>query len=85
MVSFTSKETTKFYEYEGKFKRETYDKFLIEKKFNYQLDGNENCYPNCDVNVWLRSCEEEIKEPIEGKITGKWFTDLLIFLLQLAL
>ncbi|XP_044262087.1 carotenoid isomerooxygenase [Tribolium madens] len=27
-------------------------------------------YPNCDVNVWLRSCTEEISEPITGTITG---------------
>ncbi|XP_052893451.1 carotenoid isomerooxygenase isoform X1 [Anopheles moucheti] len=27
-------------------------------------------YPNCDVNVWLRSCEQEIVEPIEGKVQG---------------
>ncbi|XP_058449286.1 carotenoid isomerooxygenase isoform X2 [Malaya genurostris] len=27
-------------------------------------------YPNCDVNVWLRSCEQEIVEPIAGKVTG---------------
>ncbi|XP_013185217.1 carotenoid isomerooxygenase [Amyelois transitella] len=28
-------------------------------------------YPNCDANVWLRSCEEEVTEPLEGKITGE--------------
>lgn len=30
----------------------------------------ENCYPNCDVNVWLRSCEQEIIEPVEGVVSG---------------
>ncbi|RZC35697.1 carotenoid isomerooxygenase [Asbolus verrucosus] len=30
----------------------------------------ENLYPNCDVNVWLRSCDREITEPITGAITG---------------
>lgn len=30
----------------------------------------ENCYPNCDVNVWLRSCEKEIIEPMLGIVTG---------------
>lgn len=29
-------------------------------------------YPNCDSSVWLRSCEEEIDEPLEGKITGTY-------------
>jgi len=28
-------------------------------------------YPNCDINVWLRSCEKEEHSPIEGKLTGK--------------
>ncbi|XP_058811653.1 carotenoid isomerooxygenase isoform X3 [Topomyia yanbarensis] len=27
-------------------------------------------YPNCDVNVWLRSCEQEIVEPIVGEVIG---------------
>lgn len=31
----------------------------------------ENCYPNCDVEVWLRSCEKEIIEPVEGIVTGE--------------
>lgn len=31
----------------------------------------ENLYPNCDVNVWLRSCEKEIVEPINGIIKGQ--------------
>lgn len=31
----------------------------------------QNCYPNCDVNVWLRSCEHEIVEPIEGILSGQ--------------
>lgn len=30
----------------------------------------ENCYPNCDVEVWLRSCEQEIINPIEGVVSG---------------
>lgn len=29
-----------------------------------------NLYPNCDVNVWLRSCEKEIIEPVEGSVSG---------------
>ncbi|KAJ0175416.1 hypothetical protein K1T71_008575 [Dendrolimus kikuchii] len=30
----------------------------------------EKLYPNCDSGVWLRSCEEEVTEPLEGIITG---------------
>nr|XP_019545564.2 carotenoid isomerooxygenase isoform X2 [Aedes albopictus] len=40
-----------------------------------------DCYPNCDVNVWLRSCEQEIVEPIEGAVTGvipEWLTGSLL-------
>jgi hypothetical protein len=33
-------------------------------------ETRENCYPNCDVNVWLRSCEKEIIEPVEGVVSG---------------
>jgi carotenoid isomerooxygenase len=35
-----------------------------EKKFD-------NLYPNCDVNVWLRTCEYEIVMPIRGEISGE--------------
>uniref|UniRef100_A0A182PPK6 Argininosuccinate lyase n=1 Tax=Anopheles epiroticus TaxID=199890 RepID=A0A182PPK6_9DIPT len=38
-------------------------------------------YPNCDVNVWLRSCEQEIVEPIEGKVQGtvpEWLNGSLL-------
>ncbi|XP_059622875.1 carotenoid isomerooxygenase-like [Phlebotomus argentipes] len=27
-------------------------------------------YPNCDSSVWLRSCEEEILQAIDGKVSG---------------
>lgn len=36
-----------------------------------QQQPTENCYPNCDVNVWLRSCEQEIIEPVEGVVSGE--------------
>ncbi|XP_075974072.1 neither inactivation nor afterpotential B [Anticarsia gemmatalis] len=28
-------------------------------------------YPNCDASVWLRSCEEEVSEPLEGELEGE--------------
>ncbi|XP_060536500.1 carotenoid isomerooxygenase isoform X2 [Cylas formicarius] len=28
-------------------------------------------YPNCDGSIWLRSCEQEIVEPIDGEIKGE--------------
>jgi hypothetical protein len=27
-------------------------------------------YPNCDLNIWLRSCEIEVINPLEGITTG---------------
>lgn len=32
--------------------------------------GAGKLYPNCDPSVWLRSCEQEIDDPIEGELTG---------------
>lgn len=46
-----------------------------------QLTTTQNCYPNCDVNVWLRSCEQEIVEPISGTLTGvipEWLNGSLL-------
>lgn len=37
-------------------------------------NDEENFYPNCDVNVWLRSCEAEIIEPLEGTVYGIAFS-----------
>lgn len=34
------------------------------------LNKKTKLYPNCDSSVWLRSCETEVIEPLEGKITG---------------
>ncbi|CAH0550459.1 unnamed protein product [Brassicogethes aeneus] len=53
---------------------------FTEKEFEYKIT-QKKCYPNCDVNVWLRSCEEEIIEPIEGVVSGhipKWLKGCLI-------
>lgn len=36
-----------------------------------RLDGNGRYYPNCSSDVWLRSCEHEIVEPIEGHVSGQ--------------
>ncbi|KAK9891206.1 hypothetical protein WA026_013521 [Henosepilachna vigintioctopunctata] len=40
-----------------------------DPKLSHRI-SEENLYPNCDVNVWLRSCEEEIIEPLEGIVKG---------------
>ncbi|CAO1425675.1 unnamed protein product [Diamesa serratosioi] len=46
------------------------DDSVYVSSFQSQKTPLSNLYPNCDVNVWLRSCEEEIIEPIDGCITG---------------
>lgn len=41
----------------------------------------QNYYPNCDVNVWLRSCEHEIIEPMNGTLSGsipRWINGCLL-------
>ncbi|RVE52616.1 hypothetical protein evm_002735, partial [Chilo suppressalis] len=38
-------------------------------------------YPNCDSSVWLRSCEQEVTEPLEGEIEGEipaWLSGTLL-------
>jgi hypothetical protein len=41
----------------------------IQSQVNIE-SNNEKLYPNCDVNVWLRSCDKEIIEPVEGVVSG---------------
>jgi Retinal pigment epithelial membrane protein len=46
-----------------------------------ECEIKENYYPNCDVNVWLRSCEREIVDPIEGVVSGaipEWLSGSLL-------
>ncbi|XP_037953888.1 carotenoid isomerooxygenase isoform X1 [Teleopsis dalmanni] len=46
-----------------------------------RIDGGGCCYPNCASDVWLRSCEREIIEPIEGHVDGhipKWLNGSLL-------
>lgn len=38
-------------------------------------------YPNCDGSIWLRSCDNEIIEPMNGVIKGiipKWLNGSLL-------
>lgn len=44
-------------------------------------DLNANYYTNCDTSVWMRSCEQEVIEPLPGEITGnipKWLKGTLL-------
>lgn len=57
----------------------------IKGNSSEQLDEEaaqkDDLYPNCDTNVWLRSCEQEIIEPIEGIDTGtipEWLNGCLL-------
>ncbi|XP_047508976.1 carotenoid isomerooxygenase-like isoform X2 [Pieris napi] len=45
------------------------------------MEKEVNLYPNCESTVWLRSCEEEIIQPIKGTIAGEiphWLRGTLI-------
>ncbi|KAF2891940.1 hypothetical protein ILUMI_14233 [Ignelater luminosus] len=45
------------------------------------MDTKKKLYPNCDASVWMRSCKQEIIEPISGKISGaipNWLNGVLI-------
>ncbi|XP_030369996.1 carotenoid isomerooxygenase [Scaptodrosophila lebanonensis] len=58
-----------------KYNAETHDP---ESK---RLDGNGRYYPNCASDVWLRSCEREIVDPLEGHVSGhipKWLNGSLL-------
>ncbi|KAL3289195.1 hypothetical protein HHI36_003630 [Cryptolaemus montrouzieri] len=51
-----------------------------DAKLSHRISEDE-LYPNCDVNVWLRSCEKEIIEPLEGTVKGeipKWLKGCLL-------
>ncbi|KAL1123020.1 hypothetical protein AAG570_002108 [Ranatra chinensis] len=44
-------------------------------------ENGEDLLPNCDLSVWLRSCDEEVIEPIIGQKTGqipKWLNGSLL-------
>ena len=44
--------------------------------------ATDNLYPNCDVNVWLRSCEEEIVDPIEGVVSGNYLSFFFVYVIM---
>jgi hypothetical protein len=47
------------------------DDFSFNPNVQKKKAVKESLYPNCDVNVWLRSCEQEIIEPVRGEASGK--------------
>lgn len=44
--------------------------YLTNRKFEMTQSEHTKLYPNSDVSVWMRSCEEEITTPINGKTSG---------------
>ncbi|XP_023310515.1 carotenoid isomerooxygenase [Anoplophora glabripennis] len=55
--------------------------FIKREKISSPSNKETKLYPNCDANVWLRSCEEEVIGPLQGKITGdipNWLNGSLI-------
>ena len=49
--------------------------YSIENSSSYMVeeDGRINYYPNCDPKVWIRSCTEEIIQPLKGTKTGLYY------------
>ncbi|XP_077286396.1 neither inactivation nor afterpotential B [Arctopsyche grandis] len=48
---------------------------------NNEVDTKGYLYPNCDSSVWLRSCEEEIIQPMQGVQKGEippWLNGTLL-------
>ncbi|CAL4065691.1 unnamed protein product, partial [Meganyctiphanes norvegica] len=44
-------------------------------------DGRINYYPKCDAKIWLRSCTQEVTNPLQGEKTGtipEWLHGSLI-------
>lgn len=44
-------------------------------------NSNKNYYTNCDASIWMRSCQQEVIEPLQGEITGvipKWLRGTLL-------
>nr|CAD7397765.1 unnamed protein product [Timema cristinae] len=53
----------------------------FEQEVQKKLENGEDLYPCCDTSIWLRSCQKEITDPLEGKITGflpNWLKGTLI-------
>ena len=36
-----------------------------------RLEASEDLYPHCDTSVWLRSCSQEVVDPLDVKVTGE--------------
>ena len=45
---------------------EGHDVSLLQK-----VEAGQDLYPRCDASVWLRSCSQEIVDPLDGKVTGE--------------
>lgn len=41
-----------------------------EENINKMSDNDINYYPNCDPTIWMRSCNDEVIEPMTGRIQG---------------
>lgn len=54
---------------------------LTNSSFELSIDEDIRLYPNCDASIWLRSCEKEIVQPINGLVKGnipKWLNGSLL-------
>lgn len=56
-------------------------KLLTQQSFEIYEEKNNKLYPECDASVWLRSCSDEIPEPMGGQVQGsipKWLNGTLL-------
>ncbi|KAE8742800.1 hypothetical protein FOCC_FOCC011658 [Frankliniella occidentalis] len=46
-----------------------------------RLEAGQDLYPNCHVHIWLRSCKEEVCQPLRGATSGcipRWIRGTLL-------
>ncbi|KAJ9601451.1 hypothetical protein L9F63_000368, partial [Diploptera punctata] len=68
--------------FQGEFSYVAFDdKTLDEDTKKTTNTKNGDLYPNCDTSIWLRSCSQEILDPLQGNVTGcipKWLKGTLL-------
>ncbi|KAJ1528837.1 hypothetical protein ONE63_007211 [Megalurothrips usitatus] len=53
----------------------------VDQAVASRLEAGQDLYPNCHVHIWLRSCREEVTQPLAGTTTGsfpKWVRGTLL-------
>ncbi|XP_032669314.1 carotenoid isomerooxygenase isoform X1 [Odontomachus brunneus] len=64
-----------------KIRRDKNDNAIPSDSGDVSDDHNGNYYADCDSSVWMRSCEQEVIEPLAGKLAGnipEWLKGTLL-------